>query len=36
MDVYINKVQKVGNKLVNVTMETVRNVKDQWKILNPQ
>lgn len=36
MDVYINKVQRVGNKLVNLTMETVRNVKDQWKILNPQ
>jgi branched-chain amino acid transport system substrate-binding protein len=36
MDVYINKVQKAGNKLVNVTMETVHNVKDQWKILNPQ
>jgi branched-chain amino acid transport system substrate-binding protein len=36
MDVYINKVQRVGNKLVNVTMETVHNVKDQWKILNPQ
>jgi branched-chain amino acid transport system substrate-binding protein len=36
MDVYINKVKKVGSKLVNVTMETVHNVKDQWKIVNPQ
>jgi branched-chain amino acid transport system substrate-binding protein len=36
MDVYINKVQRVGNKLANVTMETVRNVRDQWKVLNPQ
>jgi branched-chain amino acid transport system substrate-binding protein len=36
MDVYIDKVQKVGNKLVNVNMETIHNVKDQWKILNPQ
>jgi branched-chain amino acid transport system substrate-binding protein len=36
MDVYINKVQRVGGKPVNVTMETVHNVKDQWKILNPQ
>jgi branched-chain amino acid transport system substrate-binding protein len=36
MDVYIDKVQKVGGKLVNVTMETVRNVRDQWKVLNPQ
>src|ERR1700744_3863756 len=36
MDVYIDKVQKVGGRLVNVTMETVRNVKDQWKILNPR
>ena len=29
MDVYINKVQRVGGKPVNVTMETVHNVKDQ-------
>ncbi len=36
MDVYIDKVEKVGNKLVNVNMETIHNVKDQWKILNPQ
>ena len=36
MDVYINKVERVGNKLANVTMETVRGVKDQWKVLNPQ
>jgi branched-chain amino acid transport system substrate-binding protein len=36
MDVYIDKVQKVGNKLANVTMETIHDVKDQWKILNPQ
>jgi branched-chain amino acid transport system substrate-binding protein len=36
MDVYINKVERVGNKLANVTMETVHNVRDQWKVLNPQ
>jgi branched-chain amino acid transport system substrate-binding protein len=36
MDVYIDKVEKVDGKLVNVTMETIRNVKDQWKIVNPQ
>ena len=36
MDIYINKVERVGNKLANVTMETIHDVRDQWKVLNPQ
>jgi branched-chain amino acid transport system substrate-binding protein len=35
LDVYINKVQKVGGHLANVMVETVHDVKDQWKVLNP-
>ncbi len=34
-DVYINKVEKVNGKLANVTIETIHDVKDQWKQLNP-
>jgi branched-chain amino acid transport system substrate-binding protein len=34
--VYINKVEKVDGHLANVTIETIPNVKDQWKLVNPK
>jgi branched-chain amino acid transport system substrate-binding protein len=36
LNVYINKVEKVDGRLVNVTSETIRDVKDPWKVLNPE
>lgn len=35
-NVYISKVQRVDGRLANVEVETVRDVKDPWKTLNPQ
>jgi branched-chain amino acid transport system substrate-binding protein len=35
-NVYIDKVERVNGRLANVRIETIPNVKDQWKILNPQ
>ena len=31
---YIREVRKVGGQLANVELETIPNVKDQWKELN--
>jgi branched-chain amino acid transport system substrate-binding protein len=36
LNIYINKVQKVNGQLVNVPVETIPAVKDQWKALNPE
>jgi branched-chain amino acid transport system substrate-binding protein len=33
---YIREVRRVGGKLVNVEIETIPQVKDQWKELNRQ
>jgi branched-chain amino acid transport system substrate-binding protein len=35
-NVYIDRVERVGGHLANVHVETIANVKDQWKILNPK
>ena len=35
-NVYINKVEMVNGHLANVTIETVKDVKDPWKIVNPK
>ena len=34
-DVTIAKVEKSGDRYVNVPVETIANVRDPWKILNP-
>lgn len=34
-NVYIDKVEKTGGKLGNVEVDTVRDVKDPWKVVNP-
>jgi branched-chain amino acid transport system substrate-binding protein len=36
LNVYINKVDKIDGKLVNVTSETIGEVKDPWKAVNPE
>jgi branched-chain amino acid transport system substrate-binding protein len=33
--VYIRRVEKVGDKLVNTEFETLPMIKDPWKELNP-
>ena len=33
---YVREVRKVGGQLVNVELETIPNVKDQWKEFNKQ
>lgn len=35
-DVSIAKIQKVGDHYENVPFDTVKGVKDQWKVLNPE
>ena len=34
-NVYIRKVEKIDGKLANVEIDTIPNVKDPWKELNP-
>jgi branched-chain amino acid transport system substrate-binding protein len=34
--IYIRRVEKVGEKLGNVAFETILNVGDPWKTLNPK
>jgi branched-chain amino acid transport system substrate-binding protein len=34
-NVYISKVEKVGDHYENVPIETIKDVKDPWKLLNP-
>jgi branched-chain amino acid transport system substrate-binding protein len=33
---YVREVRKVGGELANVEIETIPNVKDQWKEINKQ
>jgi branched-chain amino acid transport system substrate-binding protein len=33
--VYVSKVQKINGKPMSVIIDKVPNVKDQWKVLNP-
>lgn len=35
-NVYLRRVEKVNGKLANVEFETIPNVKDPWKELNPE
>jgi len=34
-NVYLRRVEKVDGQLANVEFETIPNVKDPWKELNP-
>ncbi len=34
-NIYLRRVEKVDGKLANVEFETIPNVKDPWKELNP-
>jgi branched-chain amino acid transport system substrate-binding protein len=34
-DVHLGKITKVGDRWQNVELDTIKNVKDPWKILNP-
>jgi branched-chain amino acid transport system substrate-binding protein len=34
-NVYLRRVEKVGDRLANVEFETIPQVKDPWKELNP-
>ncbi len=34
-NIYLRRVEKVGGKLANVEFETIPQVKDPWKELNP-
>ena len=34
-DIYIRRTETVGGKLANVEFDTIRQVKDPWKELNP-
>ena len=33
-NIYIREVRKVGDRIVNVELETIPNVKDPWKEFN--
>ena len=35
LDIYIRKVARLNGKLVNTEVDTIPNVKDPWKELNP-
>jgi hypothetical protein len=35
-NIYIRKVERQGGNLANVEFETIPQVKDPWKVLNPQ
>jgi branched-chain amino acid transport system substrate-binding protein len=35
-DIYIRRTENVGGKIANVEFDTIRQVKDPWKELNPQ
>ena len=35
-NIYIRKVERQGDHLANVEFETIPQVKDPWKVLNPQ
>ena len=35
-NIYIRRVEKVNGALANVEIETIPQVKDPWKALNPQ
>lgn len=35
-NIYIRKVEKLNGKLANVEFDTIANVKDPWKMLNPE
>ena len=34
-DIYIRRVEKQGDQLANIEFETIKQVKDPWKELNP-
>ena len=34
--IYIRRVERQGDHLANVEFETIPQVKDPWKMLNPQ